>query len=146
MTPEEFAEKQSKHREIANTLQLLNLDFLIDFVNEVSKAHFGNKFEKEIPLLGFDDAFTNHICRALALQHSEISETLEDARKPEINWYNLLEEQADVFIRILDNVSILLKHGKAQGFLAPETKFSEIVLNKTKKNIERPISHGGKRF
>jgi hypothetical protein len=146
MTPEEFAEKQFKHREIANTLQLLNLDFLIDFVNEVSKAHFGNKFEKEIPLLGFDDAFTNHICRATALQHSEISETLEDARKADINWYNLLEEQADVFIRILDNVSVVLKHGKANGFLESDVKFSEIVLNKVKKNIERPPSHGGKRF
>jgi NTP pyrophosphatase (non-canonical NTP hydrolase) len=67
----------------------------------------------------------------LALIHSEVSEALEALRSNDVNAIpNMTEELADAIIRICD--------------LAGEMglPLSYTILQKTKKNIERPYKHG----
>lgn len=73
----------------------------------------------------------------VALIHSEVSEALEAHRKGEADCIGkVLEEFADVMIRILD----LIGHNHiGRGF-------EEILVDKVKKNLNRPYRHGNKRL
>jgi len=73
----------------------------------------------------------------IALMHSELSEALEELRKPKVNWDNFYMELADCCIRIFDFVG-------NKGKKAVEN-FVEIFLEKMMINLFRPIKHG-KRF
>ena len=65
--------------------------------------------------------------------HSEISEAMEEHRKG--NREALIEELADVQIRLLDLCYRLDIH-----------TMPEAVVQKMRKNLDRPYKHGGKRY
>lgn len=155
MDETEFKKNQQIDREALTTLvtelHFDSLQLIADMGEEISRHHFNNsqnisRFEKEILLLGYEDALDNFLCRAVALETSEASETLEEARLPNRTFENLLEEQADVLIRTLNCMTVLLDKGNEKGLIRPLTDIGTIVYAKMVKNIERPPSHGGKRF
>lgn len=76
-----------------------------------------------------------------SLMHTEISEMVEELRKPEPDVDAVLEEGADVFIRLLDFFSLNLI-GDAE--LAGEA-FAEAIIKKLEKNAARAYRHGNKR-
>ena len=158
---EEFKRNQVLHRE--KLIDLINwtctccsgysqeafqaLDDIAELSVNVAKNHgFEISFELEEKVLGFNIAFENLICKATALQHSEVSETLEEARKKEIDFHALLTEQADVLYRTINLMNGVIEIGKKYNKIDDNVSIGDIVKGKLAKNIERPFSHGGKRF
>jgi len=78
------------------------------------------------------------ICTKLALIHSEVTEVLEAIRKnkPE---HEITEEFADILIRTLD-----LFAGMNELWFKEKQSLSEVMAEKTIKNIKRPMLHGNK--
>lgn len=73
----------------------------------------------------------------LALMHSEISEILEALRKQQ-GEQAVLDELADVYIRLLD----FYMGAKQSGWLSENANLDSAVVQKVKKNAERPHKHG----
>lgn len=73
----------------------------------------------------------------IALVHSELSETLEAIRKDQGS-AKILEECADVFIRLADLVEAL----RENGFTDPQVSFDDVVGEKMAANELRPRLHG----
>jgi hypothetical protein len=150
----DFEVNQQRDRAKLNEMNLFNdfgsLDRLAELGEDIAKHHFGKgsktRFEHEIELLGLEDALDNFLCRAVALETSEASETLEEARLQDRSYENLLEEQTDVLIRTLNTMSTLIRKGIETNRLSKDTNIARYVLDKMAKNIERPPAHGGKRF
>ena len=69
-----------------------------------------------------------------ALIHSEVSEFVEEERKPEPDPLKSAEELADVIIRVLD-------YAHFRGF-----DMDHAVWQKMRKNESREVRHGGKRY
>ncbi len=78
-------------------------------------------------------AASDNLGEKLALIHSEVSECLEELRKPEPNKDAVAEELADVIIRVMD----------LAGYL--DIALISAVLKKMEENKSRPKLHG-KRF
>lgn len=81
---------------------------------------------------GFWEKDSINLPEKLCLVHSEVSEALEELRKPELDYYAFAEELADVIIRTLDI-------GAWLGY-----NMEEVVLEKHQKNLMRPRLHGKK--
>lgn len=137
--------------------RLMNATFDFDSLQEIanlgvsiSNHHFADgirpRLEREIDALGLEEALDNYICRIVALEVSEASETLEEGRLANRDFKLLLEEQTDVLIRTLNAMHTLLQIAKTQGVLAANVQIGDFVAAKMAKNIDRPPSHGGKRF
>ncbi len=77
------------------------------------------------------------ICTKLALIHSEVTEILEAIRKNK-GKEAVMEEMADVHIRLLDLYAGLRNTGQVDGSL------DEVVQSKMRKNSNRPRLHGNK--
>ena len=86
---------------------------------------------------GFWDGEMNYdrIGNKLALVHSEVTEVLEAIRK-EKGSEQIVEEMADVLIRLLDLYAAMMN----EGFV--EHSFDEVLDNKLNKNKERQRLHG----
>jgi NTP pyrophosphatase (non-canonical NTP hydrolase) len=74
--------------------------------------------------------------KQLAMVHSEVSEVLEAIRK-EKGEYAVVEEMADVLIRLLD-----LWCGMKRNGVIENTLLTTVLLEKINKNVERPKMHG----
>lgn len=68
----------------------------------------------------------------IALMHSELSEVLEELRKPNCNWDKVAEEMADLFIRGMDFCG------------GRNIDLQSAIEKKIKKNKKRPYKHGKK--
>ena len=68
----------------------------------------------------------------IALVHSELSEALEEWRKPDRDWGKITEEFADVFIRLADSA-------ETWGLNLTEAIAAKNAYNRTRKH-----RHGGK--
>lgn len=77
------------------------------------------------------------ICTKLALVHSEVTEVLEAIRK-EQGEEKVVEEMADVIIRLLDLYAALKNTGQVDASL------DDVVQLKMNKNKLRPRLHGNK--
>lgn len=77
------------------------------------------------------------ICTKLALVHSEVTEVLEAIRK-EQGEYKVVEEMADVIIRLLDLYAALKNTDQVTSSL------DEVVRLKMIKNASRPTLHGNR--
>jgi NTP pyrophosphatase (non-canonical NTP hydrolase) len=88
---------------------------------------------------GFWDADTdiNFVLGKLALVHSEVSETLEAVRKQQGD-YKVVEEMADIIIRLLD----LYAGMKRTGWIAGDVYLDGVIAEKMAINSERPRLHG----
>ena len=86
---------------------------------------------------GFWDGDMNYdkIGNKLALVHSEVTEVLEAIRKDKGS-EQIVEEMADVLIRLLDIYAAMMN----EGFI--EHSFDEVLDNKLNKNKERQRLHG----
>jgi NTP pyrophosphatase (non-canonical NTP hydrolase) len=82
-----------------------------------------------------DDVEIHFVLAKLALVHSEVSETLEAIRKDQGS-EKILEEMADIIIRLLDLYAGMRASGWLQGSL------EDAILNKAMVNMERPKLHG----
>ena len=78
------------------------------------------------------------ICTKLALIHSEVTEVLEAVRKNKSE-HEVAEEFADILIRTLD-----LFAGMNELWFKEKQSLSEVMAEKTIKNIKRPMLHGNK--
>lgn len=74
--------------------------------------------------------------KQLAMVHSEVSEVLEAIRK-EKGEYAIVEEMADILIRLLD-----LWCGMKRSGAISNTLLTDVLLDKIGKNTERPKMHG----
>lgn len=77
------------------------------------------------------------ICTKLALVHSEVTEVLEAIRK-EQGKYKIVEEMADVYIRLLDLYQAMRDTGQVEDSL------DLVVTEKMAKNSGRPRLHGNR--
>lgn len=73
----------------------------------------------------------------LALLHSEVSETLEAIRK-EQGEEAILEEMADIYIRLID----LYAGARNHGWLSCDASLGETIEKKMAINANRPRKHG----
>jgi len=73
--------------------------------------------------------------KQLAMIHSEVTEVLEALRKKK-GAREVSEEMADIFIRLVDLYSFLLKRGEV------DRPLSEAILEKIDINSNRPKMHG----
>lgn len=152
--PKDFDQKQQEHRNRFNDLNayrdLEGFDNLATLMIDISDNHFPAPaiFKKWVDGVGIDEAFTAFMCKVVALEHSEASETLEEARLSEINFDDLLLEQADVVIRTMGVMQRLLHIAREYNLKQYDEKITPaaFIASKIQKNIERPWSHGGKRF
>jgi len=153
--PTEFELLQEEDRKHLQKLMNATFDFdslqvIAELGVKIATHHFAKgdktRLEREIQLLGFDDALDNYLCRIVALETSEASETLEEARLPNRSFNLLLEEQTDVLVRTLNAMYTLLELAKTKGEMSPHVQIGDFVAGKMAKNIERPLAHGGKRF
>lgn len=105
----------------------MSLDLLANQVHQIAK----NK--------GFWDGDVTYdkIGNKLALVHSEVTEVLEAIRKDQ-GPDKIVEEMADVIIRLVDIYEAMLNTGQVTGSL------QEILDKKILKNMERPALHGNK--
>ena len=78
----------------------------------------------------------NFYINQMAMIHSEVTEILEALRK-EKGDQAMLEEFADVIIRLLDLYAGMRVDGYFEGLL-----LEEVLLNKVEKNKSRPRMHG----
>ena len=78
----------------------------------------------------------NFYIKQMAMIHSEVTEILEALRK-EKGDQAMLEEFADVIIRLLDLYAGMRVDGYFEGLL-----LEEVLLNKVEKNKSRPRMHG----
>ena len=69
---------------------------------------------------------------AIALIHTELSEAMQEWRKPDRNWEAIAEEMADVVIRVADSA-------EDWGI-----DLEQAVIDKMAYNRTRPYKHGGK--
>lgn len=104
--------------------------------------------KEQLPL---DEIESFVIQRKISLIMSELGEFVDEHRKlgqpdtlhfPSADdiRYSMVEELADVVIRVLDLAGWL---EKTWGGIAP---FEQVMLNKMKANESRPVMHGGKLF
>jgi NTP pyrophosphatase (non-canonical NTP hydrolase) len=73
----------------------------------------------------------------LALVHSEVTEVLEAIRKDKGS-ENVVEEMADILIRLLDLYAAMMNEGLIQHSL------DEVLNNKININKDRPRLHGNR--
>ena len=88
---------------------------------------------------GFWDAEIDYnvIGNKLALVHSEVTEVLEAIRKDKGS-ENVVEEMADILIRLLDLYAAMMNEGIIQHSL------DEVLNNKMSINKDRPRLHGNR--
>ena len=79
----------------------------------------------------------NFVLSKLALIHSEVSETLEAIRK-EQGEKVIMEEIADIMIRLLDFVELL----KDAGLVSGDKPLADALSSKMRVNSTRPRLHG----
>lgn len=79
----------------------------------------------------------NVIGNKLALVHSEVTEVLEAIRKDKGS-ENVVEEMADIIIRLLDLYAAMMNDGLIQHSL------DEVLNNKMNINKDRPKLHGNR--
>jgi len=149
--PADFAEKQKAHREILSVFDkngyFANIDQIAELSELISLNHgFGKKWELYVEKLGFEEALICQTAKAQLLQHSEISEGVEESRLQNINFENWLTEQADVIIRCLNMTNFLANEAKKRGLLRGDFSIGKVIRDKTAKNIERAFKHAGQRF
>ena len=77
------------------------------------------------------------IGKKLALVHSEVTEVLEAIRKDKGS-ENVVEEMADILIRLLDLYAAMMNEGLIQHSL------DEVLNNKININKDRPRLHGNR--
>jgi NTP pyrophosphatase (non-canonical NTP hydrolase) len=98
-------------------------------LNDLAQAIYANATDKGFHE-GDDPDCPYQLLARCALITSEVSEIVEEARLPEVDWDKVNEEIADVIIRALDLAhSLHLDIGAA-------------VVAKMKKNEARPYKHG----
>ena len=108
-------------------------------LEELAYAIHSNAIDKGFwePLSNMEEQ--DHIIfylKQLAMVHSEVSEVLEAIRK-EKGEYAVVEEMADVLIRLLD-----LWCGMKRNGAIDNTLLTNVLLDKVNKNVERPKMHG----
>lgn len=104
-------------------------------INLTDMAYVLNQNAKE---KGFWDENNgvNFYIKQMAMIHSEVTEILEALRK-EKGDQAMLEEFADVIIRLLDLYAGMRVDGYFEGLL-----LEEVLLNKVETNKSRPKMHG----
>jgi NTP pyrophosphatase (non-canonical NTP hydrolase) len=93
---------------------------------------------------GFWDAEVdiNFVLAKLALVHSEVSEVLEAVRKDKGSEV-IVEEMADIIIRLLDLYAGMVEHDWLNWALADiPVSLDEALAGKASVNKERPKMHG----
>lgn len=84
----------------------------------------------------------NFVLAKLALVHSEVSEVLEAIRKSKGS-EAIVEEMADIIIRLLDLYSGMVEHGWLDWELADiPISLDEVLARKAGVNKDRPRLHG----
>jgi len=91
-------------------------------------------FWNPITRMGDEDYFIFY-CKQIAMIHSEATEVLEALRKNK-GQQEVVEELADIIIRVLDLYEGLVVHGEVQDSL------HETLLRKIEVNTSRPDLHG----
>lgn len=104
----------------------------MDLADVVKEAH-DTAVEKGFWIEKKTYARPHTLAISLALIHSEVSEALEEARKPEFSVGGFAEELADIIIRV----------GDLAGYLGVD--LDAFVMAKMERNKARPHRHG-KRF
>lgn len=79
----------------------------------------------------------NFVLSKIALLHSECSELLEAVRKDK-GQTEIMDEAADIFIRLVDLVEAL----KEGTFVDQDVLLHDAIENKMRVNSERPQKHG----
>lgn len=75
--------------------------------------------------------------KQLAMVHSEVTEVLEALRKDK-GEDQIIEEMADIIIRVLDLYAGMIEHGAVSG----NKSLNESLAKKVAHNITRPKMHG----
>jgi len=125
------------------------LNDIASLTYDINEAHFPSKlaaYSKALKNIDPHEGFLVYMFILAGLEGTEVSETIEDARKQTVDYLHLLEEQADVFIRSMNAIQAALKYTIENNLVPPETTLASIVKSKIAKNIDRPLSHGNKRF
>lgn len=145
-----FENLQREHRaelvKLTTSNILGDINRLARLHHDITAAHFKTKLPEYIEKLGFEEGFICYLNRIAALQHTEICEMTEEARKETLNWQAIVEEEVDSVLRALNALTTIIELGVSTGHLAKETCIGGLLYAKMAKNVERPLQHGGKRF
>lgn len=104
-------------------------------LNEISYLIHRNALDKGFWSEKSGEDQVNQILAKMMLIDSEVSELMESYRK-EHGSQMILEEAADVLVRLLDLLKAMEDYGVVEG------DFTQVFLDKVKFNTTRPAKHG----
>jgi hypothetical protein len=122
-------------------------DKLIELLMVNNHVHgFHINLAKQTEAFGEIDGVTNYLVMALFGINQEVSEVADTIKSQNQEWNKAIEEITDVILRAMAVSHLILAHAQANGQVSSAMTPGGYLAEKIRRNVDRPLLHGEKRF